>query len=387
VIEQTEKFIRRFCILPEAAYLPLATWGVATHLSDVYDAFPYLALLSPVKGCGKTRVLEVLELLCAKPLRVTTPSPASLFRMMEDSPTLFLDEVEFLSNTKPSEATQAIIAILNAGHRKGATVPRCEPPNWDVRQFRVYGPKAFAAIGGLPDTVADRSICVTVQRKAKTETVARFLLSKTPIEAKPIHAAVVIWAESNQGAVRAKYCEIEDLDFLSDREADLWMPIFAACGVSAPERLDELKQCALRLSGTKAAEDVEESRALKLLSDVRLVWPDGDTNVLTASLLEALRGIPDGPWGEAGHELTPLGLAKMLRPFGPEPRQVRVNSKTTRKGYRREDFDQAFWRYLPSAGAESETCETTRVDLGKDVRFESETDGLCFALKNASKPA
>jgi hypothetical protein len=150
VIAEAERLIRRYAILPEMAYLPLATWAVATHVPEAFDAFPYIALLSPVKRCGKTRVMEVLELLCARPQRVTTVSPASLFRIMAQVPTLFLDEVEPLRNSRPSEGSQAILAILNAGHRKGATVTRCEPPNWEVRHFPVYGPKMFAAIGGLP---------------------------------------------------------------------------------------------------------------------------------------------------------------------------------------------------------------------------------------------
>src|SRR5487761_1780634 len=74
VITSAESFIRRFCILPDAAYLPLSTWAVATHLPGAFDAFPYVALLSPVKRCGKTRVLEVLELLCATSWRGTSPT-------------------------------------------------------------------------------------------------------------------------------------------------------------------------------------------------------------------------------------------------------------------------------------------------------------------------
>lgn len=46
VIECVEKFIRRFCILPDAAYLPAATWAVATHVPLAFDAFPYIALVA-----------------------------------------------------------------------------------------------------------------------------------------------------------------------------------------------------------------------------------------------------------------------------------------------------------------------------------------------------
>ncbi len=333
VVASTESFIRRFCILPGAAYLPLALWIVATHVSDAFGAFPYIALTSPVKRCGKTRVLEVLELLCAKPLRITSASPASIFRLMKDCPTLLLDEVEPLRNANPSESTQAILSILNAGHRRGATVTRCESTgkDWKPIHFPVYGPKAFAAIGRLPDTLSDRCICVPMQRRAGPQRVARFLFARTPAEAEPLRKTVAGWAESSLDAVREVYEVMSDLEFLEDREADLWMPLFAACTLAAPDRVDELMRCARSLCGAKAADDAEDSQALKLLADVRRVWVHGKPHMLTAVLLAELKGIPESHW----EELEPRELARILRPFGPAPRQVRVHGGATGKGYLR----------------------------------------------------
>jgi len=38
-----------------------------------------------------------------------------------------------------------------------------------------------------------------------------------------------------------------DLEFLGDRDADLWIPLFAICSLSAHDRLAELKKCAVAL--------------------------------------------------------------------------------------------------------------------------------------------
>lgn len=364
VIGKTEIFIRRFCILPGAAYLPLALWNVATHVSDAFGAFPYIALTSPVKRCGKTRVLEVLELLCAKPQRITSASPAAIFRMMKDAPTLLLDEVEPLRNANPSESTLAILSILNAGHRKGATVMRCEATgkDWEPVPFRVYGPKAFAAIGRLPDTLSDRCICIPMQRRTASQTVGRFLFARTPAEAEPLRSTIAAWAQSGLEAIRDTYESMSDLGFLEDREADLWMPLFAVCAVAAPNRIDELRGCARLLCGAKDADDAEDSQALKLLADVRRIWPDGKPHMLTTALLDELKRILDSRWGDSGRELTPRGLATILRPFGPAPRQVRVDGGATGKGYLRAEFEGAFSRYLPASEAESETYETTCIN-------------------------
>jgi hypothetical protein len=55
IVSRVEQVIRCYLTAPEAAYLPITLWFIATHLSEVFDAFPYLAFTSPVEGCGKTR--------------------------------------------------------------------------------------------------------------------------------------------------------------------------------------------------------------------------------------------------------------------------------------------------------------------------------------------
>ena len=361
LIEGAEGFIRRFCILPDAAYLPLATWAVATHLPEAFDAFPYIALLSPAKRCGKTRVLEVLELLTSKAWRGTSATSAALFRMMEDVPTLLLDEVEALGNSKPSESAQAVLAVLNAGHRKGATVPRCVGPEHEVRHFPVYGPKAFAAIGTLPDTLADRCIHITMQRRTPSQSIDRFLQGRAKADAEPIRESLAEWAETCKESVRQAYESMDDLKFLSDRDADLWMPLFAVCTVAAPERLGELRRCAVVLSGVKAAGDVEDSLPLKLLADVQKVWRTEADRMTTATLLQRLKEITESPWGAS--ELNANRLSAMLRPFEIASRQIRIGNETA-KGYLRTSLNEAFSRYLPQKGASPETSETTRVNIG-----------------------
>lgn len=376
VIGDAEAFIRRYAIMPDAAYLPVSLWCAATWLADRFDAFPYLAIQSPVKGSGKTRLLEIVEQLCGKAWRGTFPTAAALYRMMQDVPTLLLDEVEALRSKQVSEVNQAILAVLNAGYRKGATVPRCEGPKNELRHFAVYGPKAFAAIGNLPGTLADRSICIHMRRRTQDQAIARFSCRRTPKEAKPVKLSLQGWAQRHGNDVQKAYDAMPDFDFLGDRDTELWTPLFAICGVAMPERVPELKRCALALTQTKTADDLDDSLPLKLLADVRSVWTPGARHMLTASLLEALAAISDSPWGE--HDgLTPRKLARMLRPFGPEPRSIRVDSNTTSKGYQREDFESAFSSYLPPLAEKSGTCGTTRINTGENDDFQSGTKGNC----------
>ncbi len=355
IVANVEQYVRRFCILPDAAYLPVAVWIVATHSAHVFDCFPYLALLSPAKRCGKTRLLEVLEQLAFHPWRGIAPTPASIFRMMAEQPTLLLDEVEVLNTRNKSESTQAILSIMNAGHRKGATIPRCDGPKNELKHFPVYGPKAFAAIGRLPDTLTDRSIKVTMQRRTAGQLVERFLLSRATADAKPLRESITNFAKANQGNIRRAYERLmsSDLAFLGDRDADLWLPLFAICSTAAPERTSELEKCAQQLCSTKAGDDENDSLPLKLLADIQAVWPAERERCDTKTLIERLRALEESAWEECG--LSPRKLARMLRPFEIEARVMRVTDTVRGRGYEYRDLLSAFNRYIDSTGVTSVT--------------------------------
>jgi hypothetical protein len=356
LLSALEQYIRRYVVLPATAYLAIALWAVATHTAELFDCFPYLALVSAAKRSGKTRLAEVLETLVRRPWRGTAPSPAALYRMLEQAPTLMLDEVEAFNGKNRSEITLILLAVLNAGHRKGNTIPRCEGPKQQVRQFSVYGPKLFAAIGRLPDTLLDRSIVVHMKRRTKAQQVERFRQVRATTEAKPLHDGAARFVQSHRADIERVYQQVleTDLAFLNDRDADLWTPLFTICSVIDAERLPALKTSALALSTVKAGDDVDDSYSLTLLRDIRTVWPEGEEKCETAILLERLKALEESPWSE--HQLTARKLARMLKPFDVEPRQVRVGERTV-KGYLYDHLKATFDPYLDDL---RETCDTTQ---------------------------
>ncbi len=84
MLEGVEAFIVRYAILPKTAPIVIALWALCTHLANTFDAFPYLSLSSPTPRCGKTRVLELLELIVARPWRgYCSPLKQRYFRFIE----------------------------------------------------------------------------------------------------------------------------------------------------------------------------------------------------------------------------------------------------------------------------------------------------------------
>ena len=106
-------------------------------------------------------------------------------------------------------------------------------------------------------------------------------------------------------------------------------------------------------------DDADDSLSLKLLADIKAVWPEGEEKLDTASLLKKLKALDESPWfaagdGKAEFELSPRRLAKMLRPFGVEARTIRIEERVFR-GYEYDGLKSALSRYLEGQSATSAT--------------------------------
>ncbi|MCZ7526147.1 MAG: hypothetical protein M5U14_07065 [Acidimicrobiia bacterium] len=102
-----------------------ALWTVHAHAVDAAETTPRLAIQSAEKQSGKTRLLEVLELVVPAALPVANISPAAMFRVVADGPvTLLVDEVDAIFGVKANGNHEDLRALLNAGYRRGATVAR-----------------------------------------------------------------------------------------------------------------------------------------------------------------------------------------------------------------------------------------------------------------------
>jgi putative DNA primase/helicase len=287
--------------------------------------------------------------MTSNPRRASNISEAALFRVIEKfKPTLMLDEAETLKGK--SERAEYLRQILNAGNRQGAVATRCigQGANLDVKDFSVFCPKIVCGIGTFPPTIADRAICVPMQRRNKQkDRLERFSSRPTGTtvnEAASIQGRVSMFIGQKRGEIEAAYGKTT-LDFLGDRDADSWAPLFAIIAVADFTRLSELRACAESLTGAKADDAADESLSLRLLSDLRIVWPESEPHVFSEVLKNRLRDLEDGPWGESEIDLSVRKLARMLKGFKLHPATVRIG-ETTKKGYSREAFEAASTPYL-----------------------------------------
>jgi hypothetical protein len=346
ILRDLENFLRQYVILPEFTSLPLALWTLMTYIFELFDAVPYLVIVSPTPRCGKTRLLECLELVVSSPRRASNISEAALFRTIQKcAPTLLLDEAETLDSK--GERAEHLRQILNAGNRRGAVVTRCDKQNFTIEDFSVFGPKVLARIGTFPQTITDRAIVIGMQRRQHFETVNRFLYRRANPEGDSLRMRASTFVRMRQGEIRVAYEAIE-LGFISDREAEAWAPLFAILSVANPERLPELRASAEHLTRSKNANTEDDSLILRLLSDIRDIWTEREPKIFSADLVARLRRIEDSPWS-SDERFNERKLARLLRPFGLTAATQRIGSKTL-KGYVWESAVTVFSRYLVPRG-------------------------------------
>jgi hypothetical protein len=130
-LDDVYNYIGRFCVFrDEHALVAVTLWVAHAHMVEQFHTTPRLVLSSPEAGSGKTRVLEFLDLLVPDPMFCLSASPAAIFRTLAAKPiTLLVDEVDAIFSRRGSEdANEDLRAMLNAGYKRGASVPRCVGP-------------------------------------------------------------------------------------------------------------------------------------------------------------------------------------------------------------------------------------------------------------------
>jgi len=327
LLDNLAAFVRRFVVITDAQAAVIALWIVHTHALDAAEATPYLAITSAEKRSGKTRLLEVLTLLVARPLATSNISDAALFRSIaNDRPTLLFDEIDAIFGPKARDR-EDLRGMINAGHRRGAEVRR---------------------VGG-----------------ANRDKLERFA------------------AESIEALEAARPELPGDLD---DRAQDGAEPLLAIADLAGGEWAQRARHAIVELRGGATAED--DSIGVRLLADVRGAFETlAADRVSTADLLAHLHGLDEAPWPEwYGKPLTSRALSKLLTPYGLSSRTVRLDDGSTPKGYKREQFDDAWKRYLPATGASIRHNATTRIGSGIATRTDPPQDRVVADSEEAENP-
>jgi hypothetical protein len=371
VLDRVEAFLSRFVAYPsEATRVATVLWAAHTHAVDCFEHTPRLAYLSPEPGSGKTRALEVLELVTPNPLHAVNATPAYIFRKIadvENRPTILFDEADTVFGPRSAKDNEELRGVLNAGHARGAVAGRCvvRGKTVETEELPAYAAVALAGLGDLPDTVMTRCVVVRMRRRAPHEVVEPYRRRQHGHEGELLREALAEWAREVGDDLTDAWPDLPGV--ISDRAADVWEPLLAIADAAGGEWPQRARQAAVDLVAQAAERPA--TLGVRLLGDLREIFDrHGADQLPTDTILEDLHQLDESPWADLrGKPLDARGLSRRLREYvradgtAIKPVVIRVGDATPR-GYRRDDLLDAWTRYLPPPPPDSATSATAQQD-------------------------
>ena len=304
---------------------------------------------------GKTTVLGVLSFLTPRCIASVEISEAALYRSINIwRPTFVVDEFDAVL---ASDDKAPLRSVINSGHTRGQTVVRCVEPNFKPEAFVTFCPKAIGMVGRkLPGSTLSRCILIEMKRRKPGDKAIVKFEHKDDADLANLRSRLLRWASDNQAALRK--AEPSMPPGFDNRRADNWQTLFAIADLAGGECGDKARIAA---GHTEGATD-NSTIGVRLLADIKRIFdeePKPDC-MRSATLVAKLVEDQEGPWvaWNWGKGLTQNGLAALLGGGGGRGRGARggfgICSKTVHpkvephgKGYRREQFEDAWERYLP----------------------------------------
>ena len=340
----TENLLRKVIVFKlDAHYWALTLWVAFCHSIPEFDFAPRLCFWSPEKRCGKSLALEVVSHLLPNPLMTSSIPSAGLFRMLDKDPTkvILIDESDTVfGRNGDKEKAEALRALLNASFKRGQSVIRCVPPNFDPKEFKIFAPIALAGIGtsAIPETVADRSLMIEMRRMLPNERILEFESDEVDKYFLPIKEKLQNFATENESRYRELRPELPR-ESLNPRARDLWKPLYKVAECAGEEWIKKAFQASIALSSGESDPE-EASLSLRLLSDCREVFTE--EQITTKDLIERLRELEESPWNYL-ERFNPSVLALLLKNYGIKPKPF---SGGRVRGYYRKSFEDPWSRYL-----------------------------------------
>jgi hypothetical protein len=356
LLSEVEACLRKYCVLPsEHAYVAVTLWIATTHVLRAFDYAPRLVVRSAEKRSGKSRLVEVAAGLVHHPLRTVNASVAYIFRSLDrpDPPTILLDEADALFSTKiKAEQNEDLRGLLNAGHQRGLTYGRCDGPNRTPKDFPTFSMALVAGIGNMPDTIEDRAIVLDMRRRKESELLSSFRQRRDGPNLADLKDRLDEWGQGALALLEGS--EPTMPPGVDDRAADTWEPLLAVADCVGGDWPHRAREAASHFVLEAAEEDEARSQGLQLLADIRDVFDEsGEPFLGSQDVIDRLDRIDGAPWFDMNLSSSKLG--KLLSRYG-----IKTGHSTdkTKRGYRREDFLDAWERYVPIRTADEVTEES-----------------------------
>ena len=338
-------FVRRFVSLPTAASILLPVWVLHTYVFEEFEFTPYLNIISPEPGCGKTTAGDVLAALSSRATSPTCGTAAVLRRMIAAArPTLILDEWDSLDRAVRDTCGN----FLNTGFKKGGTY-------YILEKCHIVGQPTFcpkAIVGRLTIRLAEatltRSIPFTLHKAAVKDNLEKFREGNRH-EADELRQRCQQWADE----FRSKQVRVSPNfpDSLDGRQQDICEPLLAIADELGGDWPHGLRDALTTLLASRQRHlQSPENELLRAVQ--KYVLERNLDEFLSLDFCNWANAQEETPW--SAKPLTPAKLAEMLRIYDLHPGQINriVNGKQKNcRGYAVAAFQHVFNRYLNTTPA------------------------------------
>jgi hypothetical protein len=232
----------------------------------------------------------------------------------------------------------------------------------------------MAAIGRLPDTLADRCIVIRMQRKTIHEDCERL----RNFEVSNLRERCAQFVSENRAAIGSAEPEIPES--LHDRAADIWEPLFVLADLAGGDWPHKARVAAVALATGAQGRSPIGAFLIDIYSAMAVTKTD---RISSRDLVTWLNGFTDRPWHELPglrivncgqcKEVTELWLSQQLRPYGIRPKTIRIGDKTP-KGYTEADLLDPFRRYVPRSEWEAYKAEAERQMAEREAAERAQTN-------------
>ncbi len=363
-LEKLKEAIRRFVVIDEAMLVAVVLWIMAAHALDAFAVFAILLISAATKGCGKSTLLDVLARVVPRPLLGAGSTAAALYRSAAQNPVVLVDEGDsYLAEDR------RLVVFFCAGHRRGVPFRLCEGDDNRVVEYPSWCAKVLAQIGKPREaTILDRCIVVELRRKLAGEKAEPFSALDPYPELEALGRRCARWAADYLEQIQAARPALPA--GFSNRQVDNWTPLLRvaeAVGGPWPDRA--------RAAANEIGAVADEGLEVLLLRDLRDLFMgegifDGRVkinSIYTEVLVAELCKVPERPWArvrKGGKPLDGAWLGRILGPFGIHPDRI-LNGSDRRRGYRREQFEDVWARYIPPPPAPEASEASTRPEAAE----------------------
>lgn len=171
------------------------TYVLLTWVYQRFSSIPYLRVIGDY-GTGKSRLLKVLN-ICYKSIYTSgNASEAPIFRLVHKyGGTLIIDEAEL---SRRNDRCEGIKEILRFGKDSDGVVARCDGTNFEVKTYKVFGPKILGSRRSYNDDALESRMINIRMRETKYDHIPLNLdVEEFEVDSERIRSKLLLWSFRN----------------------------------------------------------------------------------------------------------------------------------------------------------------------------------------------